>query len=130
MIKSIDHIELIASDLKRTVAFCCDALGMELQHFMPPVGSTERLILVFGQQKINLHDAAAPFNPFARKPTTGALDLCFLTDVRLEDWITHLAAHGITIERWPIARTGVTESINPIYVRDPDDNLVEIANPA
>ena len=75
MIKSIDHIVLPASDLKRTIAFYCDALGMELQQFMPPDGSAERLTLVFGQQKINLHDAAAPFSPHARTPTTGALDL-------------------------------------------------------
>ena len=85
MINSIDHIVLTASDLKRTIAFYCDALGMELQQFMPPDVSAERLILVFGQQKINLHDAAVPFCLHARIPSTGALDLCFLSDVGLTD---------------------------------------------
>ncbi len=132
MIKNIDHIVLPVSDLKRTIAFYCDPLGMELQQFMPPDGSVERLTLVFGQQKINLHDAAAPFSTHACTPTTGALDLCFLSDVGLADWITHLATHGIanSIEQRPIPRTGATGPINSIYVRDPDGNLVEIANPA
>ncbi len=49
MIKSINYIVLPASDLKRTIAFYCDALGMELQQLMPPDGSAERLTLVFGQ---------------------------------------------------------------------------------
>ena len=129
MIKSIDHIVLTASDIKRTAAFYCDALGMELRQFTPPDGSADRLTLVFGQQKINLHDAAAPFTPHARIPTAGALDLCFLSDVGLADWIAHLAAHGIAIEQGPIRRTGATGPINSIYVRDPDGNLVEIANP-
>ena len=125
MIKSIDHIVLTASNMKRTAAFYCDALGMELQQFTPPDGSADRLTLLFGQQKINLHDAAAPFSPHARIPTAGALDLCFLSDVGLAD----LAAHGIAIEQGPIRRTGATGPINSIYVRDPDGNLVEIANP-
>ena len=130
VIKSIDHIVLPASDLKRTIAFYCDALGMELQQFMPPDGSAERLTLVFGQQKINLHDATAPFSPHACTPTKGALDLCFLSDVGLADWITLLATHGIAIEQGPIPRNGATGPINSIYVRDPEGNLVEIANPA
>jgi catechol 2,3-dioxygenase-like lactoylglutathione lyase family enzyme len=37
---------------------------------------------------------------------------------------------GVAIEEGPVRRTGATGPILSIYVRAPDGNLVEIANPA
>ena len=42
--------------------------------------------------------------------------------------IAELQAHGIAIEEGPVSRTGATGPIRSVYIRDPDDNLVEIAN--
>lgn len=41
----------------------------------------------------------------------------------------HVEALGVAIEEGPVRRTGATGPILSIYVRDPDGNLVEIANP-
>ena len=130
MIKSIDHIVLPASDLKRTITFYCDALGMELQQFMPPDGSAERLTLIFGQQKINLHDATAPFSPHVHPPTTDALDLCFLSDVGRQTgsriWQRMVLPLNRGLYPAPVPLDRSIRSMSAI----PDGNLVKIGNPA
>ena len=91
-ITAIDHLVLSAGDIDKTVHFYCDILGMSLSRFMPAGGGADRLALCFGQQKINLHDAAAPYRPHARMPVAGVVDICLLTDTRLEEWQAHLVA--------------------------------------
>lgn len=85
-----------------------------------------RHALAFGQQKINLHLAGAEFDPKAAAPTAGSADLCFLSERPIDLWHKHLKAAGIMIEEGPVRRTGATSPITSIYLRDPDDNLIEI----
>ncbi len=118
---------LTVADLERTVAFYQTVLGMTPEQFQPADGST-RWALKFGQQKINLHPADGPFDPKARAPLPGSADLCFLTDAPLAEWQAHLAAHDLTVEDGPVARTGATGPIMSLYVRDPDGNLIEISH--
>ena len=129
MIKSIDHIVLTASDTDKTIQFYCDVLGMTLDRFMPADGSPERLALSFGTQKINLHQASSPYVPHAQNPVSGAVDICFLSDVSVEEWRKIFTENSIQIEVGPIAKTGATGPLRSLYVRDPDGNLIEISNP-
>ena len=128
MITAIDHIVLPAKDLKKTIWFYCDVLGMKLQKFVPPGGGATRLALSFGQNKINLHDVNQPYEPHAKVPVAGALDICLLSDEPVDQWCKRLAALGIEVELGPVPRTGATEPLRSIYLRDPDGNLVEISN--
>ena len=128
MITSIDHIVMTAADPDATIAFYCDVLGMELQSFQPADGSPARLALCFGNQKINLHDAASPYVPHARQPVAGAVDLCFLSDVPIADWQKRFAANDIALEHGPVEKTGATGPLWSVYVRDPEGNLIEISN--
>ena len=120
---------LTVASIPATSLFYETVLGMTVEVFTPADGST-RTALTFGTQKINLHQAGAEFEPKAHAATCGSADLCFLSDTRLNDWIAHLKNQGIPIEDGPIARTGATGPILSIYIRDPDGNLIEIANPA
>ena len=119
---------LSASDLKRTVWFYCEVLGMDLQTFVPPGGGTERMALCFGSNKINLHDVQNPFEPHAGRPVAGSLDICLLSDIPVDDWCNRIAEFGLHIELGPVRRTGATGPLSSIYLRDPDDNLIEISN--
>ncbi|QBF33115.1 VOC family protein [Thalassococcus sp. S3] len=125
---SLDHLVLTVRDIDQAIAFYTDILGMTAERFQPADGTT-RWALTFGTQKINLHRAGHEFEPKAAQPKPGAADLCFLTDLSLAEWQTHLARHDIEIEEGPVPRTGATGPILSIYLRDPDGNLIEISTP-
>lgn len=127
-LSSLDHLVLTVRDIDATVSFYMNILGMQAERFSPADGST-RWALKFGRQKINLHQAGAEFNPKAETPMPGSADLCFLSDTPLQDWQSHLKAQGVVIEAGPIKRTGATGAILSIYIRDPDQNLIEVSNP-
>ena len=128
MITAIDHIVLTSADVDKTIAFYCGVLGMQLQTFSPPDGSTPRRALCFGHQKINIHDGAAPYVPHACNPVSGAVDICLLSDHPVADWQHRFAEHGIAVEHGPVAKTGAKGPLLSVYVRDPDGNLIEISN--
>ncbi|MEO1729038.1 MAG: VOC family protein, partial [Bacteroidota bacterium] len=114
---------LTVRDLDATIAFYTEALGMEVVTF-----GEGRRALHFGSQKINLHLAGHEFEPKAEAPTPGSADLCFLTSVPVEEVAERLSRLGIAVVEGPVSRTGATGPIRSVYVRDPDDNLIEIAN--
>lgn len=122
-IDHLDHLVLTVRDLDATCAFYERVLGMQVTTF-----SGDRRALLFGQQKINLHQAGHEFEPKAFQPTPGSGDLCFITTVPLAQVITHMQACGVAIEEGPVARAGAVGEIESIYLRDPDGNLIEIAN--
>jgi catechol 2,3-dioxygenase-like lactoylglutathione lyase family enzyme len=81
----------------------------------------------FGNQKINVHVRGAEFEPKAHLPVPGALDLCFIAAVPLDEVIGHLQRNQWPIIEGPVERTGATQKIRSVYVRDPDLNLIEIS---
>ena len=88
-----------------------------------------RIAFKFGDQKINLHIKGEEFEPKAHLPVSGALDLCFISRIPLEQVITHIKQCNWTIEEGPVKRTGANYPIMSIYLRDPDLNLIEISEP-
>ena len=128
MITSIDHIVLTSKDVDKTIEFYTKILGMTLELFPVANEQNKRLALKFGNQKINIHDASSPFSPHANNPTSGSIDICFLSHVDLTEWSKIFAANNITIENGPICKTGAIGPLMSLYVRDPDCNLIEISN--
>jgi catechol 2,3-dioxygenase-like lactoylglutathione lyase family enzyme len=122
-IDSLDHLVLTVKDIDASASFYARALGMEVQTF-----GDGRTALVFGSQKINLHQHGQEFEPKAQLPTPGSADLCFLTSVALVDVLIHLTQRGITVIEGPVKRTGATGPILSLYFRDPDMNLIEVSN--
>ncbi len=121
----LDHLVLTVRDLEATCAFYETVLGMRRESF-----GQGRTALHFGRQKINLHQAGREFEPKARKPTPGSADLCFLAATPIAEIVAHLEACDVAIEEGPVARTGAQGPITSVYFRDPDGNLIEVANAA
>lgn len=122
-IERLDHLVLTVADIARTCEFYTRVLGMEVVRF-----GEGRTALRFGQQKINLHPADAIPGLVADKPTPGSGDLCFITTLPLTEVTAHLQQCGIPIVAGPGPRAGAIGTINSVYIRDPDRNLIEISN--
>lgn len=122
MIDHLDHLVLTTADEAACVRFYVEQLGMTLETF-----GAGRKALRFGNQKINLHVKGHEFEPKAHIPVPGALDLCFIASVPLEEVIATLKSRDVLIVEGPVERTGATSPIRSVYVRDPDLNLVEIS---
>ena len=78
-------------------------------------------------QKINLQDAATQTPTKARVPTLGSGDFCLIASAPIDQVLAHLKAQGVTIEAGPVPRRGALGALKSVYFRDPDGNLVEIA---
>ena len=122
-IVNIDHIVLTVRDIANTVEFYESVLGMSQETY-----DDGRIALKFGNQKINLHKYGKEFEPKAVKPVPGSVDICFVTDTKLEVAIDYVKSKGIKIVDGPVTRTGATGKIVSFYFRDPDSNLIEVAN--
>ena len=127
MIDHLDHLVLTTTDEAACVDFYTRVLGMQLESFIGGTPPVERKAFKFGHQKINLHVKGSEFDPKAHLPVPGALDLCFIASVPLEQVIERLKAAPWAIIEGPVMRTGATHRIRSIYVRDPDLNLIEIS---
>lgn len=122
MISHLDHLVLTCTDLDATKHFYTEVMGMRLETF-----GAGRIAFKFGNQKINLHQRGAEFEPKAHLPVPGALDLCFIASVPLDAVIARLSSCDWPIVEGPVERTGAVCKIRSVYVRDPDFNLIEIS---
>ena len=127
-ISSIDHIVMTVADMSKTIDFYRSVLGTTVVEFLPPTGGPARKSLHFGEQKINLHNAASPYIPHAKAAQAGSVDLCFISLQSIDDWQTHLADLGVSVELGPVRKTGANGVLMSLYIRDPDGNLIEISN--
>ncbi len=127
MIDHLDHLVLTTHDETACLDFYTRVLGMTLESFVGGTPPVRRLALKFGSQKINLHVKGSEFEPKAHLPVPGALDLCFIASVPLQQVIDQLQREGWPVIEGPVLRTGATSKIRSVYVRDPDLNLIEIS---
>lgn len=127
MIDHLDHLVLTTARREACVDFYTRVLGMQLESFIGGTPPVERQAFKFGNQKINLHVQGSEFEPKAHLPVPGALDLCFIATILLEQVIERLRAAAWPIVEGPVMRTGATQKIRSVYVRDPDFNLIEIS---
>ena len=127
MIHHLDHLVLTTADEVACIDFYTRVLGMSLESFIGGTPPVSRKAFKFGQQKINLHIRGKEFDPKAHLPTPGALDLCFIASVPLAEVIAKLNQENWPISEGPVMRTGATQKIRSVYVRDPDLNLIEIS---
>ena len=121
-IKRLDHLVLTVKNIKASSAFYTKILGMKAVAFQGG-----RQAVVFGNQKINFHESGKEFEPKALHPAPGSADLCFIARDSLKKIMRHLGLCGVKIIEGPVAKTGAMGPLTSVYIRDPDQNLIEIA---
>ena len=122
----LDHVVINCSDIEQAASWYQRVLGMEREEF----GPDRRTALKFGGQKLNLrpHDSDGKAWITSTATAPGAADLCFTTALGPEHVVDHLRECGITILTGPVSRQGALGSMQSVYCRDPDGNLIEIAS--
>lgn len=118
-ILGFDHLVLTVQDVAATTAFYTTVLGMT------SIVDGTRHELHFGEQKINLHSRPGEFQPAAARPTPGSADICLRAKGSMQAIVAHVSRH-VPVELGPVPRTGACGPMVSIYIRDPDQNLVEI----
>ncbi|MFO8192950.1 MAG: VOC family protein [Bacillota bacterium] len=119
----LDHLVLTVLNLERTIDFYKRLLGMHEITF-----GNNRKALVFGDQKINLHEYGNEYEPKAKITYPGSADLCFITTTPINKYKKYLISHGVSVEEGPVKKMGAKGDMLSIYIRDPDENLIEISN--
>jgi catechol 2,3-dioxygenase-like lactoylglutathione lyase family enzyme len=128
IVTAIDHVVLNVRDVEASAAWYARVLGMTRHDFQPPYG-VARTSMKFGSMMLNLRpadmDKVAWFTGAEAVP--GSDDLCFLTDLSLDDVMRHLEDCAVPVEVGPVPRRGARGEMTSLYFRDPDGNLVEVA---
>jgi catechol 2,3-dioxygenase-like lactoylglutathione lyase family enzyme len=122
LVTALDHLVLTVADVEAAARFYAEVLGMAVAR-----SDGGRVALKFGMQKINLHPAAAPYEPHAALATPGSGDVCFVTTLDLDEIVRRVEAAGVPVELGPVERSGARGPMDSIYFRDPDGNLIEVA---
>jgi len=127
-IKGIDHWVIVVSDVSRTLAFY-ERLGLTIAWEARPGRPDMPTIRINDAQKINVHASEWPGRAGylgARRPSVGGADFCLEWAGTVEEVLDLLARGGVTPEVGPSTRTCARGPSTSVYVRDPDDNLVEL----
>ena len=123
-VSHLDHLVLTVRDIARTVRFYETVLGMKKEVF-----GNGRVALRFGRQKINVHQVGDEMEPKAGNVSVGSADVCFIVKTPLSEAKVHLENLGVSICSGPVQRIGAMgNNMVSLYFRDPDQNLIEIAN--
>lgn len=120
-LKSIDHFVITTKNLEECLHFYADVLGMDHQIH------GNRHMLVFGNQKINLHTYAGEFSPYAVNAGYGCQDFCLIASGDIGEIKREIEDAGVEIIEGIVEQHGAVGLMDSIYMYDPDGNLVEIA---
>lgn len=121
-INNIDHIVITTSDLQACLDFYIGLLGMEHRE------TNGHHNLFFPNGKISIHTRKGEFQPAAENPTYGSQDFCLIVDDDLEEVKAELETKNAPIISDIVARHGSHGTMQSLYLRDPDGNLVELSS--
>lgn len=132
-VTGLDHLALPTADAERLLAFY-QRLGFGTHHVDEwRAGARPMFSIALGpHQKLNVHpEALAAFRSspaYLRGPAAepGCGDLCVVWEGGVDDLLATLAAAGVEPIEGPVPRHGGRDHPGvSVYVRDPDDNLLE-----
>lgn len=127
-VQSIDHVAIPIENVDEVLAFY-ETLGFRVDRSLAP-----RLYSVhMAEQKLNFHDPSLwrreAFTLRGPRASPGCGDFCFVWTGGTRGLISLLSESSIPIEEGPVSRVGGRNAGHDegtsIYVRDPDQNLVE-----
>lgn len=121
-IREIDHITLTVTDIARSERFYHEVFDMPILEDAPFAGVRA------GKQRIYFvtSDTQPEIAPVA--PTIGSLAFSIVAKNPLNEVINHLKSYFVEIIDEPKTRQGTHGLVTSLLIKDPDGNIIEIAN--
>jgi len=119
-VERLDHLNLTVADIDRSCDFYTRVLGMARVAW-----GEGRAAVRFGDSKINLDNAAMMKLPEGETRTP--VHICLITKSPLPEIMAHLEKCGVPVVMGPGPRDGAAGTIQSVYIKDPDNNSVEIS---
>jgi catechol 2,3-dioxygenase-like lactoylglutathione lyase family enzyme len=128
-VAGFDHIALPTANAEMFLAFY-KSLGFTTTHEDEwRSGQYPIFSIAFGDNKINVHPEGFIANLRGPTAVPGCGDICFVWEGGLAALLKMIERAGVKIIKGPVDRIGGrdagTGTSVSVYVRDPDDNLVE-----
>ena len=130
-VTGFDHVALPTANAERFLAFY-RRLGFPIDGEDEwRSGKQPHFAIAVGANKINVHPetmVAMRGQPFyLRGPAAepGCGDLCFVWEGGIDALQAHLREVDVDVIEGPVVRSGAREGGVSVYIRDPDDNLLE-----
>ncbi len=128
-VAGFDHVALPTSDADRFIEFY-KKLGFSIiDEDEWRRGEARIFAIQIGNSKINVHPQGMTANLRGVTASPGCGDLCFVWDGAVDEVVKMLADAGVEIIQGPAPRKGGRDGGQrfgtSVYVRDPDDNLLE-----
>lgn len=126
--RRIDHVVLTVSDLEASRRFYHEVFDMPIVDDQTFDNDDEKVVtLRCGHQLIRLQGTNRPAQQLqANHPTVGAADLCLVSGDQPEDVMHHLKSYYVDVIQEPQPNQGAEGNMTSLYLRDPDQNLIEI----
>ena len=123
----IDHIVLTVQDVEHSARWYHRVFGMDVVTRLDGHRALE-----FGadgaRQRIHLHRAGHEIEPHARHTVPGSADLCLVSARPVAELLDELRRDNVDmVSEGIVRREGAMGPMESVYVRDPDGNLIEIA---
>ena len=128
-VAGFDHVALPTSDADRFIEFY-KKLGFSIiDEDEWRRGEARIFAIQIGNSKINVHPQGMTANLRGVTASPGCGDLCFVWDGAVDEVVKMLADAGVEVIQGPAPRKGGRDGGQrfgtSVYVRDPDDNLLE-----
>ena len=128
-VAGFDHVALPTADADRFIEFY-KKLGFSIiDEDEWRRGEARIFAIQIGNSKINVHPQGMTANLRGVTASPGCGDLCFVWDGAVDEVVKMLADAGVEVIQGPAPRKGGRDGGQrfgtSVYVRDPDDNLLE-----
>lgn len=121
---NLDHFVLTVSNLEKSITFYRDILNLPLIE-----SNNGSINFKIGTSLIKLRTLTNDSNSIvAKKLVPGAFDFCLESLLPLDQVINEFKQKNIPIELGPVTRHGAQGKMQSVYIRDPDQNLIEICH--
>lgn len=122
---NLDHFVLTVKDLDSSIKFYNQVIGLPI---IQEQTNSNFASLKCGHSLLRLRKVENDVNAIvASKLVTGVYDFCLETNASVASIVANYNKHNIPIELGPVTKHGAKGEMTSIYVRDPDNNLVEVS---